>query len=208
MNDGPTDPALRAELLSRMERDQAARSGEPGTAVPEDLKDVDQQNTRWLAALVEDRGWPGRSEVGEDGALAAWLLAQHADHDPAFQRRCLVLLAGAVDAGEADPAHQAYLTDRTRLREGRPQVYGTQVTADANGFRPQELAEPARVDERRASVGLPPLADYLASFGPPQPSAFPCPDCGSMIEFWPPETGAVDLICPACRWHGGLTFSN
>jgi hypothetical protein len=41
--------------------------------------------------------------VGEDGAHAAWLLAQHADRDPAFQRRCLDLLTQAVAGREASP---------------------------------------------------------------------------------------------------------
>jgi hypothetical protein len=50
---------------------------------------------------------------------AAWLLVQHADHDPAFQRVCLELLGGAVRAGEADVRHHAYLTDRVLLAEGR-----------------------------------------------------------------------------------------
>jgi hypothetical protein len=207
MNDGPSDPALRDELLARMERDQAARGGEPGTAVPEDLQDVDRENTRWLAAVLQDRAWPARSEVGDDGAFAAWLLAQHADLDPPFQRSCLVLLDEAVRAGEADPGHLAYLTDRVRVAEGRPQVYGTQVTVDADGYRPRRLAEPDAVDERRAAVGLPPLAEYLASFGPPRPNVFPCQQCSTMIEFWPPEVGGVDLSCPACGWRGGLTFT-
>jgi hypothetical protein len=48
---------------------------------------VDQDNTRWLADVVSARGWPGWKLVGEDGAAAAWLLAQHADRDPAWQHR-------------------------------------------------------------------------------------------------------------------------
>jgi hypothetical protein len=207
---GATDQALRAELLARMERDQAARSGEPGSDVPEELRTVDLDNARWLAALLQERGWPLRSEVGEDGSLAAWLIAQHADQDPPFQRRCLGLLAEAVQQGEADPSHLAYLTDRVGLAENRGQLYGTQIVAGPDGYRPRELADPERVDERRAAVGLPSLAEYLAQFeaqGPPRPSVFPCPECGAGIEFWPPERGGgVDLACSACAWQGALVF--
>jgi hypothetical protein len=53
---------------------------------------VDADNLAWLKEVVAEVGWPGQSMVGEDGAHAAWLLAQHADQDPAFQRRCLELL--------------------------------------------------------------------------------------------------------------------
>jgi Family of unknown function (DUF6624) len=63
--------------------------------------------------------------VGGDGAHAAWLLARHADQDPAFQRRCLELLTQAVASGEAAKIELAYLTDRV-LAEGKPQEYGTQ----------------------------------------------------------------------------------
>jgi len=50
--------------------------------------------------------------VGEDGALAAFLLAQHADRTPAPQRAFLDALRRAVAQREASPAHLAYLEDR------------------------------------------------------------------------------------------------
>ena len=50
-----------------------------------------------LTASALAHGWPGRSLVGEQGAMDAWLLAQHADRQPGFQRRALSLLAMAVE---------------------------------------------------------------------------------------------------------------
>jgi hypothetical protein len=90
---------LREELLQRSEQDQAPR----GTPEPdfETMVSVDADNLAWLKDVVTEVGWPGRSMVGEDGAHAAWLLAQHADQDPAFQRGCLELLTQAVASGEA-----------------------------------------------------------------------------------------------------------
>jgi hypothetical protein len=69
------DDVLREELLARTERDQAARSAE----LADDMVSVDAENLVWLRESVRERGWPGRSEVGENGALALWLLAQHVD---------------------------------------------------------------------------------------------------------------------------------
>ena len=118
------DEVLRAELLRRMERDQEARLDEESGRYPE----VDAENLPWLKRLVAERGWPGSSLVGVDGAHAMWLLTQHADADPAFQRHCLGLLAAAVEAGEATLTDQAFLTDRVLLHEGKQQEYGTQLT--------------------------------------------------------------------------------
>ena len=59
----------------------------------------------------------------------------------------------------------ALLEDRVRLRDGKPQLYGSQVTRNPAGqWEARDLENPEKVDERRASVGLPPLAEYLAGF--------------------------------------------
>jgi hypothetical protein len=130
---------------------------------------VDAANTARMKRIVAERGWPGRSLVGEDGAQAAWLLVQHADHDPAFQRACLELLSHAVQAGEADARQQAYLTDRVLLAEGNQQRYGTQFMLVGGSWQPRPLTDPDHVDERRRQVGLEPLADYRQRFEQPYP---------------------------------------
>jgi hypothetical protein len=170
------DERLRDEILRRMRADQEARSsavelmrsqapGEPPSDQARQamarMRAVDEENTAWLRRLVHERGWPKRSEVGDEAARAAWLLVQHSDLDPAFQRECLELLDEAVQAGEASPRDLAYLTDRVLRAEGKPQRYGTQFAQGPDGrLEPQALEDPERVDERRASVGLGPLEDY------------------------------------------------
>jgi len=190
--------ALRAELLQRVAKDQKARHAlDAGAAAV-----VDEENLPWLRQVIADVGWPGKSLVGADGAQAAWLLAQHADRDPAFQRRCLDLLTAAVAGGEATIVQQAYLTDRVLLHEGKPQEYGTQAIARDGRFVPRKLRDPDHVDQRRASAGLPPLAGYLARMAsnhPPQPMRVPCPDCRATIEAWPPDLEETRTVtCPGC----------
>ncbi len=169
-------PDLRAELLRRVELDQAARKGDD----PEAVGEVDAANLPWLKDVIARIGWPGRSVVGDDGAEAAWLLAQHADRDRAFQRQCLDLLTAAADLGEASQKNVAYLTDRVLVADGEPQEYGTQITTRRGKWEPLPLRDPQTVDERRAAVSLGPLADYVAGFaadGPPSPPVVFCPRC-------------------------------
>jgi Family of unknown function (DUF6624) len=154
------DHQLAAELLARMERDQQVRTEPPDIDA---WLAVDADNTAWLEAVVDRQGWPLRSKIGDQAANAAWLLAQHADARPDFQRRCLQLLTDAVDHGEADPSHLAYLTDRVLCAEGRPQRYGTQFWKGPHGTDPlqaQPIDDPDQLDQRRAGVGLGPFADY------------------------------------------------
>ena len=121
--------------------------------------EVDRDNTRWLIELVRRQGWPTRSHVGERAAHAAWLLVQHGDQDPAWQRRCLDLMRAAPD-GEVSPGDVAYLTDRVLLAEGKPQVYGTQMRTIDGEHQPRDLRYAETVDQRRAAVGLGTLEEY------------------------------------------------
>jgi len=112
---------------------------------------------RLWGILDDDECWPGVAKVGPDGERAAWLVAQLGDAD--LQRRALPYLEAAVDCGDAHPSHYACLLDRVRMAEGRPQVFGSQfVVAAGDGVTPWPIEDPLGVDDRRARVGLEPLA--------------------------------------------------
>ena len=191
------DDGLRAELLRRVEKDQVARKALDADG----MREADGENLPWLRAVVAEHGWPGKSLVGDDGAHSAWLLAQHADADPVFQRQCLDLMTAAVEAGEATARELAYLTDRVLLAEGQPQVYGTQMIRKGGRYAPRDLRDAERVDERRAAAGLEPLAEYQRRFDDmPVPAArLRCESCGAWVPFEPPE-GDDDftVTCAAC----------
>ncbi len=176
----PQDPALAARLLELMETDQAARGalidamqeaqasddgsfqlGAEHLPLVLAMQAADAASTAFLHELVDTGDWPTRDQVGSEAAHAAWLLAQHADADPDLQTRVLELMEPLVATGQADGGDLAYLTDRVRTARGEPQLYGTQFAADADGVqRPQPIEDIERVDERRATVGLPPLTEY------------------------------------------------
>src|ERR1043165_4700650 len=93
----PKNPDLRAELLRRVKTDQDARfaliefnkrHGDDPAKMPDDLKkeyakladavgDADKENTARLTKVIDQSGWPTVTQVGPDGARAAWLLVQH-----------------------------------------------------------------------------------------------------------------------------------
>jgi hypothetical protein len=153
---------LADELRQRALADQQVRAAPDKTPADFDRwRAVDRENLAWLKAAINRYGWPGRSLVGEQGAVDAWLLAQHADHDPDFQRRCVPLLAAAVADGQAPAWQVAYLTDRARLNNGQPQTYGTQYEKLPDGrWARRPVADAEHVDGRRAAVGLEPTTEY------------------------------------------------
>lgn len=163
------NPELRRELREMKQRDQQARQAliekqKSGAQLTlQDvaaLKSVDTVNTRRMKSIVEEHGWPSEQLVGKDGADAAFLLVQHADHDPAFQKASLELLREAYEKGEATGRQVALLTDRVLVAEGKPQLYGTQAQIQ-NGeavFRP--IRDSVHVDQRRAEIGMVPIEEY------------------------------------------------
>lgn len=154
------EPALRRELLALREEDQAAREAIIKSSDDQAVKDrvaaIDAKSTARMKEIIAKHGWPGKSLVGEDGANTAWLLVQHADRAPAFQKQCLVLLEKAYKTGEASERNFAYLYDRVAVADGKPQRYGTQF----RDGKPQPIEDEANVDARRKAIGLGTMAEY------------------------------------------------
>ncbi|MER5355452.1 DUF6624 domain-containing protein [Kitasatospora sp. NPDC002551] len=120
-----------------------------------------------LGEIMDAHGWPTADRFGADAARAAWLIAQHADRQLDVQRRALRLMEQAVSTGAADPRDLAFLRDRTLVNEGREQIHGTQIAGVRDGAPvPWPCEDPEHLDERRAEVGIPPFAEYVARFAP------------------------------------------
>jgi hypothetical protein len=159
--------ALLDQLLAMRQRDSDTRSrllsaGRLYGGYAEEMQQVNREHAEQLARIIAVHGWPGHTLVGEEGARAAWLIAQHAIGSPDLQRGFLVQLETAVASGEAPPRQLAYLTDRIRFNEERPQRYGLVLDWDADGQLTCAVEDPAQLDARRAAVGLPPFAEDLA----------------------------------------------
>ena len=159
-------PKISEELLNRLKTDQDMREKNLDDDSMWD-ENIDLDNTEAMKRIVEEIGWPTVSKVGKEASGAAWLLVQHADHDPAFQQRCLELIK-SESGNEVERRNIAYLEDRVRVNTGRPQVYGTQFleTRDEEtnqrvvAYGPKPIEDFERIDERRALMGLEAFEEY------------------------------------------------
>jgi hypothetical protein len=158
------DEILRSELIAMRAEDLRVRAelvaaNELGGAYVPRMEAVHVKNAARLRELIDQQGWPAEDIAGKDGAEAAWLIAQHAVGEPEFQRRALQRMQECAAEGRIPAWHAAYLEDRIAMSEGRPQRFGTQWLDDPRDgrIRPWTLADPERVNELRAGVGLPEL---------------------------------------------------
>jgi hypothetical protein len=168
--------ALRAELVAMRDEDLRVRqelvdAGELGGSYVPRMEAVHVRNAQRLEEIIIRLGWPDEQMAGEDGAKAAWLIAQHSVGSPGLQKLCLRLLQNSADQGRVPRWHCAYLEDRIAMQEGRPQRFGTQWMDDPvdGRARPWAVAEVERVNEWRAGVGLPPMPP-IAERGPELPA--------------------------------------
>jgi hypothetical protein len=159
-----------ADLAAMTRADQAVREAVDWTTFEQESKPspaiqhvllIDRVNTARLQDWIDRCGWPRRSVQGEAAVGAAWLLAQHADMNPAFQARALEHVRAAVAAGEESASDLAYLTDRLAVAAGKPQEYGTQGSIQGDcvyEFSPMD--DPGKVEARRKKLGWPSLEEY------------------------------------------------
>lgn len=169
------DKALAAQLKTILENDQKYRKridtvqekyGEGSAEEKELWKTIayhDSVNEVEVIDILEKRGWPGPEVAGEGGSTAVFLVIQHADIKT--QDKYLPMMREAAKRGDARFSSLALLEDRVALRHGNKQIYGSQISMDKEGSYVAPMIDPDHVDDRRASVGLQPLADYLRLFG-------------------------------------------
>ncbi len=170
-------PGLKQELLAIFNSDQSARKqlseiekthGTKSLEVEQArsvLRQSDAANLRRVEAILEAHGWLGPMQVGSQASVALWLVIQHADL--ATQQRHLPTIRLAVADARVRPSELALLEDRVAFREGRKQIYGSQIGRDpeSGSHYVLPLDDPRNVDTRRLAVGLDPLGEYAKRWG-------------------------------------------
>ena len=127
----------------------------------EEMESLHIGNAEELKKIVDDNGWPGRSVVGEEGADAAFVIAQNAISKPDIQRQFLVEIKKAVVKGEATPIQEACLEDRILFNQGKVCLYGMLFDWDTDGNLIANVDDEKLVNERRAKLGLLTLSEAL-----------------------------------------------
>jgi hypothetical protein len=156
--------ALAAELLEMAaeQRETVHLGSSEDMADKLAWREVTVRHADRLAAMMAEVGWPAEDTVGAEAARAAWLVAQHADHQIDIQRRAFALMSAAVNEGRASRYQLAFLEDRLLVNSGQPQVYGTQIATLRDGEPvPWPCEDTTRLDERRVEVGMAPFAEYV-----------------------------------------------
>lgn len=124
---------------------------------------VYNKNQKRAKEILDKHGFVGFDLAGENGSRNFWLIVQHSDHNPEFQKEVLAEMKKEVEKQNADSRNYGLLVDRVNLNTGKAQIYGTQVTYNMNNGQayPKKLADSVNVNKRRKSIGLEPIEEYL-----------------------------------------------
>lgn len=152
---------IKKQLELIRDRDQKVRIGMDSAAF---AYYIDSTNLVQIELLIAKFGWLGKSFVGSRGNQTCFLIIQHADS--ATQVKYLPMMQKSVEEGESSAADFALLQDRVLMRQGKKQIYGSQVVIDKQGnniFYP--IGDEKNVNLRREKVGLQPIEEYAKYFG-------------------------------------------
>ena len=158
---GYQDTVYQNRLLAMNRANNAARQMQNNNqdSVLDAMRMVDSANLSELKQLIAEHGFPTCSKVGYYCVKYASAIALY--QPPEFLHWYLDQAKAAADSGDFIPSWIAYMTDRDLTHQDKPQIYGTQ------GFPLDGLTGMALIDdvehlnERRRSMDLGPIEDYL-----------------------------------------------
>ncbi len=128
------------------------------------MNTADSVNLIKVMRILDEHGWLSQEQIGEQGNATLFLVIQHSDRQT--QEKYLPLMRQAVKDGKAQANQLALLEDRVALRQGKKQIYGSQITQDINGkYSVSPIEDEPNVNKRRAAVGLEPLEEYVKRWG-------------------------------------------
>lgn len=160
------------------DKDQAAREWTYGiTSISADeyimysteMSQVDSLNRIIVFGILDQEGWP--TNLSEKANQAIWIVIDHSDAEN--QKKYLPLVKQKSEEGVLNKVDYAILNDRVLMKDGKPQIYGTQIKLSAvyvdedltTQFFLWPVENPEALDSLRNTIGLPPIEDYLQTSG-------------------------------------------
>lgn len=124
---------------------------------------VNQSQKNRIEELIKKHSFLGFDKVGKEGSHNFWLIVQHSDNFPDFQKNILKMMKKEVNKNNANKPNYAYLFDRIRKNNKQKQFFGTQLEYNKLGQASPKfgLEDSINVDERRKKYELEPLKVYL-----------------------------------------------
>jgi hypothetical protein len=167
--------ALQIELIEMYIKDQAVRGNVMNDMITKykieqlelpaegDAIGIDKMNRDKLKEIIARFGFPTKQLVGKDAMQGIFMIIQHSDGDPEWQKAQLPNVEKAVRQGDMDGQSYAYLYDRIKINSGEKQLYGTQFKYVDPATRKVEMSETEDIenlDRRRMEMGMMPMKMY------------------------------------------------
>jgi hypothetical protein len=158
------DTLYKEDQESRMKISMASKDHAPTDSLWKVIREKDSLNLVKVNLILDKYGWLGPQDVGINGSQALFLVIQHANLG--VQEKYLPMIRQAVKDGKTLSSNLALLEDRVNMRQGKPQIYGSQVFTNkkTGKFCFYPIADPDHVDEKRKTMGLQPIAEYSKLF--------------------------------------------
>ncbi|MDW3196890.1 MAG: DUF6624 domain-containing protein [Cytophagales bacterium] len=107
----------------------------------------------FIKEVIDTHGWLGKSQIGAAANRTLFLIIQHAPEND-IRKAYFPLLEASVKQGESEKSDMATMNDRILVRDGKPQIYGTQSHMVDGKLEPFPIEDVKNVNKRRRKVGL------------------------------------------------------
>ena len=163
--------SLEQQMLEMYDKDQAIRVSydsimrvwagkeeqkEKSDSVLAIYREIDRSNQSFLANILDSIGWP--TDFSFKGNMAIFMIIQHSGKD--YMAKYAPLIEQKYETGIIVPSLYAIFKDRLLMRDGKKQLYGSQIY---NGYV-WPIEDEDNVDKRRSKMDLIPIQDYIDSF--------------------------------------------
>lgn len=122
----------------------------------------DSLNLIKVEKILSKKGWLSPKIIGYEGVQTIFLVIQHADLKT--QEKYLPMMREANKKDEFESGSLALLEDRVANRNGKLQIYGSQIGFDdsTNLYYLLPVEDPDNLDKRRSEMNLGPINEYVS----------------------------------------------